>query len=375
MTSGIASGQYNIVIDSIGSAGIQLIHNLKQVSKLDEQQLAKALFQAPALLLSGLEKKLAQEVNQLLRSTGAETRVCHQSDEWEAGDGDHEVALVVQNHGRIPQVLKEIIAICGVSPEVAIQMLYNTPTVLLGQISSNTVTELKKRFTPLEVQLDVSLPAKALYDVYLGGGTLAERSEIVQAMRGIGVSPANGRETLTTEDPLLATDIDYPTSQKLWQILTDRKISFKILNRDYQRFDLKLEQGQFDQPLCDYLQNEFKIPDKIIPKLKDRLPIVVLQNAKFDDMQHHIAALHELGAKATGHLLAFQRFDLKLTKIDDASKAAQKNNEMTGQSQKSLNSLIKSNKVIPGPFSALQARWIGSELKKLKTESRLVLRT
>ena len=53
-----------------------------------------------------------------------------------------------------------IMDVLGVKLDKAREILCGSPTVLIGNVSANTVAALRRRFEPLGVELDVSQPAE-----------------------------------------------------------------------------------------------------------------------------------------------------------------------------------------------------------------------
>ncbi len=373
----MSNAQFSIVIDSIGTASLQLVRSLKHISPLSDSQLAALIFQAPSVLISHLEEKTAYDMNAILRSAGAETQVRSIQETVTPGDKDHEVALVVQDVQFIPKLIEQVIGLLGIDFANATRLLCQTPTVLLGNVSANTVEALRTRFAPFHAELDVSKPKEARFDVYLGACQQPARLELAQKMRRKGIALANGRETLTQQEPLLAADVDYENAMWLWQTLESMKIPGKILNHDFQRFDLKLDAADLqNSALIQYFTTHFQMPEAVIPKLQNHLPVVLKHNLRFADLNKYLTELAELGACVSGHLLAFQRFDLQLASIPDVPSSAKVISMIANRPVDRIAAVLQQiPATVNGPFTAHQGRWMLQELKKLHTEGSLIIRS
>lgn len=68
-------GPARVVVNSLGSAGVGLIRSLRHVLPYSDADIAALLFQAPSLLLAGLEPQPAEAIAGLLRETGLDCAV------------------------------------------------------------------------------------------------------------------------------------------------------------------------------------------------------------------------------------------------------------------------------------------------------------
>src|SRR5262245_33084210 len=69
-----SSGDYRVIIDSIGRADASLIATLGKALSPSYERLAELLLQAPSILLDGVSRELAEQTVALLSQTGVVIR-------------------------------------------------------------------------------------------------------------------------------------------------------------------------------------------------------------------------------------------------------------------------------------------------------------
>ena len=308
--------RWDIVVDSIGNSGAGLIAALRQVSPLSENRLASMLYQAPSVLLTGLPLETAQSINELLCSTGLESHINDEEDEIENGDASHEIAMVINDFSRVTQVVELIMKVLGTDMETARKMLCSSPTMLMGSVSVNTVEALRPRFAELDIELDISQPGQAVYDAFCGETTAMEQRNLERMLGEVGIPD----ETMQNNSGLVATGLSKEKSDALWAKITRSSLKVRLVNRDFQRYDLRLLEAPAEPEMYAYLTQSTGMPEKVARKIPAKAPIVLHRNISFAEMTHHLEQITDLGAIASGHLLVFQTFSLKIEKTVKAIK-------------------------------------------------------
>lgn len=364
---------YGILVESIGSAGISLVPALKKVSPLSENKIAALLYQTPSLLMAGLEEAGAEEINKLLLSTGLESKVIKADERFEQGDSDHEVALVINEFKRIQDIAKEIIAITGLNIDEIRQMLCKSPTVMLGMISENTAHTIRDRFEALNVDVDISKPGTALFDVFKGTCSAYEQNIINQILNGLGVE-WNKEVNKHNVASLICGGISRKVADRLWEQVSRTGLPLKIVNRDFERFDLRLDKAPDTPEMIDYLTQSTGMPEKVAKKVVQQLPVILQKNIRFNQVEEEIAKLVQLGAVGSAHLLVFQSFSLKIQAIKHVEQTLEILNVIGGVEKAAASRAILEREVLPGPFTSPQVRWMQHELKKIGTITNRILR-
>jgi hypothetical protein len=363
---------HRIVINSIGDAGARMVGVLKKVLPLSEARLAALLYQAPSEIIGGLTREQAEQINTLLRSTGLDSQVLGPGESFTPGDASYEVALAMKDTSNIVAIAQLIMELLGVKLGKAREILCSSPTVLMGNISANTVAALRRRFEPLGVELDVSRPAEATFDLFLGECPPLDRERVKQLVRDLKLPLLNGQTS--NPQPLLAVGISKTQADKLWEQLRRTSLPVRLVNRDFERFDLRLDEAPQTPAMIEFLVTTTGMPERIAHKVLQKTPVVIQQNIPFASMAEQLETIARLGGKASGHLLAFQVFSLVVEKVGDASATLQLLQALGGLSQTEALAAIGPARMLVGAMTNPQARWLQQEIKNVGGESRVVLR-
>jgi hypothetical protein len=375
-TKGSEVGDWRIIVDSIGEADASLLAALKRASPLPESHLATLLYQAPSVLAVGLAREAAEAVNEVLTRAGLESRVATAEESFEAGDAQHELALSVPKIELMPELLRLVMRVLGVDPPTARKMLCASPTVLLGRLSAASAGALSRRIGALGVKVIVSRTDQALYDIFLGECSAAERQRALQALSNLRVELASvakdGAEAPAS--PLLAEGLPKTEADRLWQVMRRTSLPVRVINRDFQSFDLILEKAPAMAEMVDFLVATSGMPERVAHKVLRRLPMVTHSGLNFEEMGSRLATIYRLDGRATAHLLALQAFDLELVKLGELRPSVLAVQGITGIGEDEAHSALREERCIAGPLTPPQARWLRWELGRLGTETMMVMR-
>ena len=366
------SDDHRIVVNSIGDAGARMVGVLKQVLPHSEARLAALLYQAPSEIVGGLSYAQAEKINDLLRSTGLDSQVLGRGERFTPGDAGHEVALAIKSTENMAAIAGLIMDVLGVKLDKAREILCSSPTVLIGNVSANTVAALRRRFEPLGVELDVSQPAEACFDLFLGECPPLDRERVLQLLRTVGIPTVPGQAT--DAQPLLAVGLTKAQADQLWDQLRRTSLPVRLVNRDFQRFDLRLEEAPQTPAVVEFLVATTGMPERIALKVLQKVPIVIQQNIPFSLMTEQLETIAALGGRASGQLLAFQTFSVVVEKVGDATATVQLLQVLGGLSQAEALAAVGPTRVMAGTMTNPQARWLQQEIKRCGGESRVVVR-
>lgn len=366
-------GDYRIVVDSIGSSNAKLIKILRTISPMSEKFLAQKLYQAPSVLIDDISEAVATHLNEVLQTSGLKSHVAHRDEAFEEGKPEYEVALVVKDMASMNAAALEIIQILGVGVEDAKKILLSSPTILLGNISANTVEALAERFKKIGVEIDVTQPQNALYDLFMGDCSDTDFQWISNLLEKAGVSATQANDDSRSK-ALISTGLSKERADEVWEKIRRSTLPIKLVNRNFERFDLRLDEVPSSPELSKYLMETTGMPEKIAKKIPEKTPIVLYQNIGFQDLDRHATHLAQLGATTSGHLLVFQTFSLDITKVKDLRKTNQIIASLTKYSLTDVEKMLTKGGRIEGPLTNPQSRWLQYELKLIGTESKRVLR-
>ncbi len=349
-------GDHRLVVTSIGRAAPSLHQALAKALPLSSQTLLARLYQAPSILLDGISLTLGHHLMDLLREAGLEVAVEPSDAPFEAGVGDCEVALHVSEPSRFRAVVVEVAAFLGCAPARAAQTLWQSPAVLVGRVSRATVDALRARLEPLGVELDVSTPPHARYDVLLADDVPGVRARVLAALRAEGID-------VDTHGPLLAMGVTRAQADAVWRRL-DRGIPVRLLDHAFERFDVRLDAAPDTEAVRTRLVEATGMPPRVAAQVLKRLPIVLHQGIRHADVSARLLALAEVGARASAHLVTFQTFDVIIEHTTDLAATAAAIAELTEPSGEPPTLALRRLPLrLAGPFSPLHARCLRHELR------------
>jgi hypothetical protein len=358
------TGDHRLVVTSIGRATPGLHQALAKVLPFPSQTLLARLYQAPSILLDEISPELGHRIAQVLREAGLEVAIEPGDAPFEAGVGDREVALHVSDPSRFRAAIVEVAAFLGCAPARATQLLWQSPAVLVGRVSEATVAALRQRLEPLGVELDVSTPDTARYDVLVADTSPGVRARVIAALRAEGL-------TVEAAGPLAALGITRAQADAVWRRL-DRGVPVRLLDHAFQRFDVRLDAAPDTPVVRERLVQATGMPASVAVRVLQRLPVVLHQGIRHAEVPARLQALAEVGARATAHLVTFQSFDVVVEHVADLPATAAAIASLVEAPIDELAPELRRLPLrLPGPFSALRARCLRHELHAVGARVRL----
>lgn len=362
-----------VIIRSVGSANAGIVGALHKALPFTEERLAACVYQAPAELAGRLEPDTAEAVAQALRGAGLEVDVLDGDEGYTAGGPDYDVALVIRQFDRLVEVIGEIAGFLGVMPEQARHMVCNCPAELIGKVSASTVEAIRRRFEPLGVTVDASLRKEALFDVFLGDCSAAQRDQARRILCESGVGPDHAEAPGERLPGCIAAGVGKDAAEGVWQRTRNATIPLRILNRDFQRFDLRLEEAPDTPGMIAFLVETSGMPERIARKVPARTPIYTHHNLRRGEALDLLERVAGLGGRATAHPIALQRFRLQLDRIGDADSTIRLLEVLGGVEAGQARNAVRSMGTVERPATAHQARWLQHELRRVGTDARMLL--
>jgi ribosomal protein L7/L12 len=368
-------GDYRLLVRSIGSADAAVIGALRRLRKGSDTQLAELLYRAPSELMHGLDRTTGTKLCDVLRETGIDVALVADGDAYEPGSAEYEVALVITRVDRLLAVVRETMRVLGVNADTAKRLVCANPAVILGRISRATVEALRRRYEPLGVDLDVSRSADAEFDVAAESTDELTLQRLERWLEDEGIATA-----VSGTGQILATGLKAPTAERIWDKFRANGARIRLLNRDFQRFDVRVDSAPGpDDParpqLLEWLQSARGIPEAAAARALSHTPFVLAENVAGEEM---VALLHEIrarGGRATAILLALQGFSLAVNAGGDRRAARARIEAIAGTGCTPPPGFDRGiATTLDGPFTKTQARWLQHELRVAGVRSALVER-
>ncbi len=374
---GTAKGEYRLVMDSPGDAGIGLVKSLRSVCSCSDREIARRIFQSPSLLLSDLDRNAAEKLSGILNQTGAKTRVLPAGREFVEGKGEYEIALVVRDIERIGDVLATVCRLLHVQPVEVINLMVRSPAGLAGNLSLAAAEAFRDSLSVAGAELDISKYREARFDVFLGRSDDMDRRRIREILVRAGIDTPPVRNENGSPQPMAATDLGWNEVDRVRKELTRFSEQVKILNRDFARFDIVLQRtGDHPRKVSEILKDRFGIPGTVHARLLGALPVALAREVPCAEVGGHLNALESAGATAGANMTSLQTFDLRIDTVESPEKTISILAMLGGKQASSLPSLRNAGlpALVEGPFTPLQARWLQKDLRAVGTRCALKLR-
>lgn len=374
-SSEASANNYQIVVNGIGTASASLFSALKHAISLPEAEIARRILQAPSTLISKVNKDTAEKIRELLNNSGLDSQILLETEQLQEGTGDHEIALVISSFKDIHKILPQLIQITGLSTETAITLLNKNPTVFLGNISEVTAKTIQKRFLELGIETDISKPKSALYDMAINAENHTVQQHVESLLNEKGLPFKVSQQQ--TSKLYSINEIPYEEANDAWQKSIERKIPCELMNQDYQRYDIELDQinDQNKEDIKSYLIQSLGIPEKVVNRVISSVPVVVAKHKTLSDTRNILSSLTELNCLAKAELVSSLTFNIQIESLPENGQAQHIFSQLLGLREATINQIIQGRtQLIEGPFSYNQARWAQYEFQKIGGKVRLIKR-
>lgn len=371
--SGAAEAGARIVIRSVGTASAGIVGALHKALPFTEERLAACIYQAPSELVGPLDQDKAEAVAQALTAAGLEVDILGAGEAFIPGGPDYDVALVIRQYDRLVELVGEITSLLGVTTERAKEMLCTCPAELIGKISANTVDVLRKRLEPLGVTVDASRREGALFDIFLAAGPEAQHDKARRFLHEAGLAPNRDDPPAGRLPGCIAAGLGKDMAEAVWQRARHAALPLRILNRDFQRFDLRLEQAPDTPEILALLVDSAGMPEQIARKIPNRTPIFTHHHLRQGEALVLVERIAGLRGRASLHLTATQSFRLQLARIGDAASTIRLLEVLGGVESERARAVVRSLGTLDRPATAHQARWLQHELRRIGTDARMLV--
>ena len=310
----VGSDLRRVVVRSVGSASPAVASLLARALPLSPARLAHCLYRAPAVLLDKLEEPQARTICGLLEQTGLTVEVTGVDEPVVEGSADHDLAVHVPDPAKFREVAAAVAAFVGCEPKRAVEMLCGSPPLVLGQVSEATAAVLAERLRPLGAEVDVSRTSQAQYDVFVQApdGDLRRRIARQLSSAGIRTEPAG---------PIVALGIDRGAAEALWSRVGAGE-HWRLLDRALQRFEIQVTAVPETDAAVLALVAASGMPRELVPKLRRRLPIVLLESLRHDAASAALEQLTQAGVQAAARLVTLLAWDVVVREVADIPAAA-----------------------------------------------------
>ncbi|MDA0165732.1 hypothetical protein OM076_36025 [Solirubrobacter ginsenosidimutans] len=363
-----SAGAYRLIVRSIGTADAAIVHSLRPLRVGSDAELAALIYRAPSELLADVDHDTGSKLVDVLRAAGLEVELVDADEAFEAGVGDLEVALAVQRFDNMLGIVEVVMLVLGVDHAAAMKMVSASPAVLLGAVSQATADALARRFAPLGAEIDASRHASAVFDL------AAEADDDTTTRVLAKLLPDANRSRFGADGGVFhASGLDAAAAQSLWSELSRTAAKVRVINRDFQRFDVRLEAAPATPATIGLLTATTSMSEERAQRALMRVPFVLAENVRGPRMVELLEAVRTSGGRASASLLALASFGLALKPGGDRTAARPWVEAIAGTTAASEFSVPDCH-ALSGPLTKTQARWLQHELRKHGIASHLVER-
>jgi len=358
---------HRVIVRSVGTAGASLPRVLAGALPIPPEKVARCVYQAPQVLLDGLDEANARTIAELLGGTGLEVEVASSDVALQAGGPDLELAVHVSDPARFREIAAELARFLGCEVARAVELLCATPPVVLGQVSRATARALVERLTPLGAEVDVSEVSSGRYDVFVDetAPTLRARIAALLTASGCEVAP---------EGPLVALGISREDAGRLWKRV-GQEPKWRLLDQAFARFDLVLEAAPDTDEAVRAIVEVSGMPAGLVPKVRARLPVVLCEALPASKVRDALERLSAAEVVVSAKLITLTLWDVVVSEARDVAAATEVVTRILGRDR---GEVLAGLRRLPARFVAaaplVRARWLVHELEQAGAHATLEAR-
>jgi hypothetical protein len=345
----------NVIIQSIGTARPGTGKVLADVLGVSNEVVVKLLYCTPSVLFQHIDEELAANTSTLLSQLGLEVQVTNDDVPLPEPPALYDLAVFIPNPLQINTVNSQLAAFLGCTEQESLNLLLKDPALVLGGVSQATAEALSKC---IDAEVIISDPKTDLYTIKVLNRDAAFLKQITAAFANAGL-------TVDLKKQDCIEDIDYTTSQQLWQRLGNTK-SIEIYNQSFQRYDIILESADTGNTAYrEVLTNEVGMPGEIIDEVLQNLPILLNDSVNRKTLQELLELYTTAGLRCSFNKIPFGDKQLVVDNISQPGQAASILNQFyTGVTI----SKATVKWVAPKPVSPLLSRLLTQQLQDIGCE-------
>lgn len=303
---------WRVVVASVGKAAPAASSALARGLGIPAARVVACLYRAPAVLIDGIGREVAQTMVGLLARLGYVAEAQPESAPAPGPCHLFDVALHIADPHQADAAAEALAGFTGMTVADAMAMLLDPPSVVLGAVSAATVAAFRSRL-PDGVEAVASRPEDASYQLYLGDGPEVIKARLRTDLVALGFDGRVG-------NGLVATGVSHRTARDLWQRHQAGGL-LRVVNEDFLRFDLVLHGAEGVDPqapeVIEALSAMAEMPAEAIPMVFAAPPIVLRSGLTLAGVGTQLPALAELGLDVRAELTTFQRIGLEVLAIGD----------------------------------------------------------
>ena len=275
------AGGYAIVVRSIGRASPAVCQQIGAVLSLPAAAIIKRIYQAPAVLMEGLNYDDGCKIRHVLDEAGLVVDLEPEPVDIGPAAALFDVAVHIQDIEEFTEVQARLAEFLGCQPEEAERLLETPPGVVLGDVSEATVQALAQRLDGLSTNVAHADKQQSLYDLFLLEADRAVRSAMLRDLRTSGETCDNSAHAV------IHRGLSYDAAAAIWRRYQSTG-SFRVINQAFEQWDIVLDGSDGSIASLDALSLAAGIPREVCPKLMGHLPLVVEESVSNAALQKRL---------------------------------------------------------------------------------------
>jgi hypothetical protein len=345
----------NVIIRSIGTAKPSVGKVLADVLGVSNELVVKLLYRTPSVLFQQVEEELAANTQALLVQLGLEVEVTAATDPLPEPPALYDLAIFLPNPLEINKVNSQLAEFLGCKEQESLALLLKDPAVVLGGVSAATAAVLSQR---VDAEVIITSPATDLYTIKILNKEAAFLNQLDAALKNAGLT-VNIHAKDTVED------VDYTTSQQVWQRMAGAK-GIEIYNQSFLRYEIILNSVDENNPAYrQALTTSVGMPPEIIDEVLQQLPVQLHDSVNRQTVQELLQEYNAAGLHCSVAKIPFGNQQLTVENIDHAEQAEAILNQVF------KNVLIKKETkkwVAPEAVSPVLGRLLAQQLQQIGCE-------
>jgi len=290
-----------LVIESPGTVDMAGIAVMARALDMPAQSLAKAVFEAPTILLRDFPCGRAAEVAEHCATLGLRVRAAANDVVLAPDTARYQIAVYIEDLAHLPHAVEVVARVVGIDADQAFRLLATPPGQLLGGLSGAAVEALRTRFGP-GVAVMMACEGDGVFDLHV----TPEALNVAEVRRRVG-----------TQTGLVPLGLNAEAAAALFPALPVG--AARLIPRALLRFDLVLSGGRaIPDTALPLLTELFGIEAADLPILREQAPLALAERLEFATGEEMLNRAQEVGLPVTLEAAGFERCDLRVEAARDA---------------------------------------------------------
>lgn len=295
-----------VIIHSIGNAKPSVAKVLAEVLGVSPDLVVKLLYCTPSVLFHKVKETLATNTCNLLSQLGLEVSMQEATDPLPETPELLDVALYIHQPEMLPIIAKQLADFLGSDEKVAMNLLLNEPSIVLGGVSAATANALSKR---IDAEVMCSNPKKDLYTLKIVTNDERDVQQIIAQLKAENIDYKLGEKTVE--------NLSYTVGQNLWRRFGANN-QIELINQNFQRFEIMLDKVDLNDMIqLSILTEMVGMPHSIVGEIAKNLPVALDESVNRKDLIEKIELYENAGLQCSFKHIPTGNYTISVENIGD----------------------------------------------------------